>query len=116
MLVVNQSTWLFPCAPPDGRLSVMPRTFRRVTRVDLARKRCLRCGYDGAAVQEGSTDFLCPNCGQDLYARPPRSYLELEGLCGPDPRPPRGVRVPRLFGWLTMLLGRARAAARWPSD
>lgn len=29
----------------------------------------------------------CPKCNADLYARPPRSYAEMEGLVevGPDP-------------------------------
>jgi predicted RNA-binding Zn-ribbon protein involved in translation (DUF1610 family) len=94
----------------------MPRTFRRATRIDLARKRCLRCGYDGAAVQEGSIDFLCPNCGQDLYARPPRSYLELEGLLPSRPLLPQRSGFRRLSAWLTRLFGRAGAGARWPTD
>lgn len=25
-------------------------------------------------------DFACPSCGQDLYARPPRTYFEMEGF------------------------------------
>lgn len=94
----------------------MPRTFRRATRIDLARKRCLRCGYDGPAVQDGSIEFLCPHCGQDLYARPPRSYLELEGICQPEPERPRPAGLRRLFAWVTRLFGRAGASARWPTE
>lgn len=26
--------------------------------------------------------LLCPNCGEDFYIRPPRSYAEMEGLDG----------------------------------
>ena len=28
--------------------------------------------------------LVCPNCCEDLYARPPRSYAELEGICDLD--------------------------------
>ncbi|MCL4220033.1 MAG: hypothetical protein KJZ65_01550 [Phycisphaerales bacterium] len=94
----------------------MPRTFRRATRVDLARRRCLRCGYDGPAVQDGSIEFLCPHCGQDLYARPPRSYLELEGIRRAEPERPHRVGFRRWVAWVARLFGRAGAAARWPND
>ncbi|MEM8835974.1 MAG: hypothetical protein AAGD00_09160 [Planctomycetota bacterium] len=30
--------------------------------------------------------FTCPACGEDLYARPARSYAELEGLLDPPAR------------------------------
>jgi len=43
---------------------------------------CLRCGYRGREVQ-GGTDgrtFVCPRCEADLYARPARSYAEMEGI------------------------------------
>lgn len=45
-------------------------------------KLCLACGYDGPELQEHAPDetFECPRCGADLYARPARSYAELEGL------------------------------------
>ena len=32
------------------------------------------------------TTFECPSCGADLYARPPRSYAELEGFVETDER------------------------------
>jgi predicted RNA-binding Zn-ribbon protein involved in translation (DUF1610 family) len=43
---------------------------------------CLRCGYCGPELQSdrGERTFACPACGEDLYARPARSYAELEGL------------------------------------
>jgi hypothetical protein len=46
------------------------------------RRLCLGCGFDGPALQGGSGEDLsrCPRCGEDLCARPPRSYAELEGL------------------------------------
>lgn len=43
---------------------------------------CLDCGFDGPELQPSSRSltFVCPGCGSDLYARPPRSYAEMEGL------------------------------------
>lgn len=56
---------------------------------------CLSCGFAGRALQGGSgeTAWACPRCGADLYARPPRSYAEMEGLsdsshAGPAPARP----------------------------
>lgn len=48
----------------------------------LQRRVCLWCGYGGEALQgpTGRMVFRCPRCGNDLYARPARSYAELEGL------------------------------------
>lgn len=84
----------------------MPRTFRRSNRVSLARKRCLRCGFDGPELQGELQDFCCPHCGQDLYARPPRTYFELEGLLDLTPflPPPKRSRWRRMVGSLGRLL------------
>lgn len=51
------------------------------------RVRCLYCGHDGPMLQRGpgSVPFRCPACAGDLYARPPRSYRELEGLTDTSP-------------------------------
>ena len=38
---------------------------------------CLRCGL-AVRRQRG---FVCPDCGEDWYSRPPRSYAELEQVC-----------------------------------
>ncbi len=43
-------------------------------------KTCLACGYRGPALQGPARAIRCPGCGADLYARPPRSYAELEGF------------------------------------
>lgn len=45
---------------------------------------CLACGFDGVAIQSDHRETLwsCPQCAADLYARPPRSYAELEGFEG----------------------------------
>jgi hypothetical protein len=43
---------------------------------------CLTCGYRGRELQarRGQERLVCPQCRQDLYTRPPRSYAEMEGL------------------------------------
>ena len=58
------------------------RTAKRKVPARLRTRTCLSCGYDGPSLQghRGKVTFLCPCCGQDLYARPPRSYAEMEGL------------------------------------
>ncbi|MBX3358736.1 MAG: hypothetical protein KF745_09930 [Phycisphaeraceae bacterium] len=52
----------------------------------LHERLCPSCGYRGRdlPVASDSHDFECPSCGADLYARPPRSYAEMEGLSGAD--------------------------------
>jgi hypothetical protein len=89
----------------------------------LQRQRCVRCGYDGDAVQarrtaagerRGSTLLICPNCQQDLYTRPPRSYAELEGLEAPvryDTKPPSQARPGRRTIRNYAVLAAAAAAA-----
>lgn len=48
----------------------------------LAERFCPRCGYRGAELQgpRGVSVFVCQSCGEDLYTRPARSYLEMEGI------------------------------------
>lgn len=48
----------------------------------LTRRTCLKCGHHGPLLQGavGLTTRVCPGCGADLCARPPRSYAEMEGL------------------------------------
>ncbi|MDX2115396.1 MAG: hypothetical protein SFZ24_07210 [Planctomycetota bacterium] len=50
--------------------------------VRLSRRMCRGCGFDGGALQPTSDQpsWVCPRCGADLYARPPRSYAEMEGF------------------------------------
>ncbi|MBL8745525.1 MAG: hypothetical protein JNK58_04120 [Phycisphaerae bacterium] len=71
----------------------------------LARRMCLCCGFDGRAIQNDSreTEWACPRCGSDLYARPPKSYAELEALSDSNPGSPfdeaglrKSARPPRL--------------------
>lgn len=81
-------------------------------------KVCPSCGYRGAEVQaiEESRTFECPNCLADLYARPPKSYAEMEGIghdgCSVRTRLPVAADadlVPerkRRFKWLRGLLAR----------
>lgn len=59
----------------------------KAIRVEHERKMCLACGYRGRILQgeRGLITFQCPSCGCDLYARPPRSYAELEGFVVPAP-------------------------------
>lgn len=56
----------------------------------LARRMCLSCGFDGRAIQNHSRDstWVCPRCDSDLYARPPKSYAELEALSDSNPGSP----------------------------
>jgi predicted RNA-binding Zn-ribbon protein involved in translation (DUF1610 family) len=57
----------------------------------LLQRACLRCGYRGLELQrlDETAAYRCPACGQDLYARPPRSYAEMEGLPVALPAPER---------------------------
>lgn len=45
---------------------------------------CLTCGFRGRELQgrRGADRLTCPQCRQDLYSRPARSYAEMEGLAG----------------------------------
>lgn len=55
---------------------------------------CLRCGHDGPEMQVdiASAPVACPRCGQDLWARPARSYAEMEGLSATvHPRTPAAL-------------------------
>lgn len=49
---------------------------------------CLTCGYRGRELQgrRGQERLVCPQCRQDLYSRPARTYAEMEGLAQPCPR------------------------------
>ena len=90
----------------------------------LRQRCCLVCGYDGPELQGRLTDgaYRCPACDADLYARPPRSYAELEGFvlgasAAEDARaegpPPVEIKVRRSIPvWLVRLLARLRRPAR----
>jgi len=67
---------------------------RNATAARVDRKMCLGCGFDGAELQGhlAHVRYRCPSCGHDLYARPPRSYAEMEGLA-PVRTPPRSARM-----------------------
>lgn len=69
---------------PDAMAHVRQETADR-----LRQRVCLACGYRGPEVQQGypADVFVCPSCGCDLYARPPRSYAEMEQI-GAAPRMP----------------------------
>lgn len=69
----------------------------RRDRAGVHRRRCPCCGHDGRELQgrRGRMVFRCPGCGADLYARPARSYAEMEGLA---------VGPPESRGWLRGLL------------
>ena len=62
---------------------------RQETADRLRQRVCLACGYRGPEMQPGhpADVFVCPSCGCDLYARPPRSYAEMEQI-GAGPRVP----------------------------
>lgn len=57
---------------------------------------CLSCGFRGPELQRDDEHaaYHCPGCGQDLYARPPRSYAEMEGLARPAPPAPACLVTP----------------------
>lgn len=65
-------------------------------------KTCLACGYRGPALEGPERALRCPSCGEDLYARPPKSYAELEGFLPSDDtidmhsRPAQGTRRRRI--------------------
>ena len=96
------------------------RALRTPLSTRLHRKVCLSCGYDGNAIQghRAESTYACPNCGEDLYARPPRSYAELEGLEDEDlpeyvllDRDPE-ARPRTIWGRLISLLRRSLAGRR----
>lgn len=64
---------------------------------------CLACGYSGAEVQGplALLKYRCPSCQTDLYARPPRSYAQMEGLAPAATAP---VERARLEEWAARLL------------
>ena len=64
----------------------------------LHTRQCLDCGYDGPELQHPDDQrvYVCPVCMADLYARPPMSYAQMEGLDD-----------------LCMVSSRRRAAHRW---
>ena len=72
----------------------------------LTRRLCRSCGYAGEDLQQADAGpvFCCPSCGADLYARPPKSYAEMELLVGPSEnsrasrrRRPWAARVAAIF-------------------
>lgn len=82
--------------------------------VRLARRMCLSCGFDGRAIQNNSreTEWACPRCGSDLYARPPKSYAELEALSDSNPGAP-AEDMPALREERRSLRGLLARAPRW---
>lgn len=64
----------------------------------LQRRFCPCCGYSGRELQgdRGQRTFVCPSCDLDLYARPARSYAEMEGFVEPT-RPVSFDRLSRLI-------------------
>jgi hypothetical protein len=77
---VNLHSGTFPGARTLYALGM--RAVRSSVPARHQRRLCLTCGFDGPPLQHYREDApeACPNCGEDLYARPPRSYAELEGL------------------------------------
>ena len=57
-------------------------TVRSGIHVTLRIRHCVCCGYAGPELQGDTAvvHFQCPSCAADLYARPPRSYYEMEGF------------------------------------
>lgn len=57
----------------------------QTTQRSLTTRLCLRCGHDGDELQPDAPwpVYVCPCCGEDLYARPAKSYAELELIADP---------------------------------
>jgi hypothetical protein len=70
------------------RFEVMEGRATHTRRSHLFVRRCVCCGYESRALDDGAA---CIRCGCDLTERPPRSYAEMEGLLdAPAPRLPHG--------------------------
>lgn len=93
----------------------MPLAYQDVP-ARLRQRCCLICGYDGPELQGDTGTYRCPACDADLYARPPRSYAELEGFIAQAPvarpvdqaatsakarRPLALVIIARVMRWLS---------------
>jgi hypothetical protein len=75
-------------------------------------RRCLSCGHGGRSLQgeRGRLIYACPACDADLYARPPMSYAEMEGL--PTPGRHRRAVLSTLRGLWRRLARVAEARGR----
>lgn len=64
----------------------------------LHRRRCVSCGHGGIQLQgdPAATSFRCPACNADLYARPARTYAEMEGFVEAGPAPSRAASFDRI--------------------
>lgn len=62
----------------------------------LSDRCCLTCGFRGRELQgrRGLERLVCPQCRQDFYARPPRTYAEMEGLAEPVASPSATLATP----------------------
>jgi len=58
--------------------------------------------------------FVCPCCGEDLYARPARSYAEMEGLSRTGNSRAVSVRGAEAADWSCGSAAAALAATRQP--
>ena len=75
---------------------------------------CLSCGYEGDELQGplSAIRYRCPSCQTDLYARPPRSYAQMEGL-PTRARIGEGVRIEVWADRLIALERERRKSRRW---
>lgn len=71
---------------------------------------CLVCGFRGPEMQGplSLVKYRCPSCQADLYARPPRSYAQMEGLEAAS----APIERARLEEWAARLLRVERRRAR----
>lgn len=100
----SQNPARFACIHAAARYAwgmALGSTTRAPAKADQ-RRRCVYCGYAGMAIQLGAETVACPSCGGDLYSRPPRTYLEMEGFVPPEPPRP-------LTGWRRLLVKVLRA-------
>jgi predicted RNA-binding Zn-ribbon protein involved in translation (DUF1610 family) len=74
---------------------------------------CPCCGYAGWELQltDDESAYRCPNCDQDLYARPALSYAQREGLIPGIVRLNAEATAPRERAALPVRLWRGVCAA-----
>ncbi len=108
-LKASSSISVLAAAPLTGRRARTPGK-GRPERDWLLTRLCPGCGYAGHELQARGDKavYMCPCCATDLYARPARSYAEMEGIIDASPAPAVRTRLLSLDR-----LPRGRRLWRW---